>query len=95
MSRLNSLLHQELRLSIVSFLCNVESADFKKLLEVTDASKGNLSVQINKLQEAGYIEIEKSFKGNYPHTNCKLTAAGRKAFQSYLKELKKLLGIPK
>jgi DNA-binding transcriptional ArsR family regulator len=93
MGTLNSILHQELRLSIISFLVGIESAEFKKLLEVTKASKGNLSVQLSKLQQAGYIEIQKSFKGNYPHTNCKITLGGRKAFDSYLVELKKLLKI--
>ena len=93
MATLNTILHQELRLSIISFLMGVESADFKKLLEVTQASKGNVSVQLNKLQQAGYIEIHKSFKGNYPNTNCMITAAGRKAFESYLSELKKLLKL--
>ena len=80
-------------MSIVSFLVNVESADFKKLLEVTKASKGNLSVQISKLQEAGYLKVKKTFKGNYPHTRCSLTAKGRTAFEGYIQELKGLLGI--
>jgi len=93
MGTLNSLLHQELRLSIISFLVSIDSAEFKKLLEVTKASKGNLSVQLTKLQQAGYIEIHKSFKGNYPHTNCEITSEGRKDFNSYLIELKKLLNI--
>jgi DNA-binding transcriptional ArsR family regulator len=93
MGTLNSILHQELRLSIISFLVGIESAEFKKLLEVTKASKGNLSVQLSKLQQAGYIEIHKSFKGNYPHTNCNITKEGREAFETYLVELKKLLKI--
>jgi len=93
MGTLNSILHQELRLSIISFLVGIESAEFKKLLEVTKATKGNLSVQLSKLQQAGYIEIHKTFKGNYPHTNCKITTEGREAFESYLVELKKLLKI--
>ncbi len=93
MSKLNPLLHQELRLSIVSFLAGVETADFKKLMEVTQATKGNLSVQISKLQKAEYITIAKSFKGSYPHTNCALTPKGEKDFEIYLKELKELLNI--
>lgn len=93
MGTLNSILHQELRLSIISFLVGVESAEFKKLLEVTKASKGNLSVQLTKLQQAGYIDINKSFKGNYPHTDCLITKEGREAFESYLVELKKLLKL--
>ena len=93
MSKLNSILHQELRLAIISFLANVEKADFKKLMEITSASKGNLSVQISKLQEAGYLEVIKSFKGNYPHTECRITKQGKSEFESYLKDLKQLLNL--
>ena len=93
MEKLNPLLHQELRLSIISYLVNVEWADFKKLMEITAASKGNLSVQISKLQKANYLEVKKSFKGNYPHTECGITAKGKKEFEIYLKQLKALLNI--
>ena len=93
MSRLNTLLHQELRLSIISFLVNVNKADFKKLIEVTKASKGNLSVQISKLQKANYIEVKKSFKGNYPHTECKITELGRTEFEKYVENLKQMLNL--
>ncbi len=93
MVKLNSLLHQELRLSIVSFLVSVEWADFKKLTEITSASKGNLSVQISKLQKAGYLEVKKSFKGNYPHTECRITELGRNEFEIYLVSIKKMLNI--
>ena len=92
MAKLNSLLHQELRLAIVSFLAGVESADFKKLLEVTEATKGNLSVQLGKLQKAGLVHVEKSFKGNYPHTECSLTEKGKTEFGLYVANLKKMLG---
>ena len=93
MGRLNQILHQELRLSVISFLATIEKADFKKLLEVTGASKGNLSVQLNKLQDAHYLKIKKSFKGNYPHTECRITPNGKKAFEEYLTELKKLVNL--
>lgn len=93
MPKLNPLLHQELRLSIVSFLAGVESADFKKLMEVTGATKGNLSVQISKLQAANLIDVTKTFKGNYPHTDCAITALGRTEFDKYLSELKQLLNL--
>jgi len=93
MAKLNPLLHQELRLSIVSFLAGVESADFNKLLETTKASKGNLSVQLTKLKDAGYIDVEKSFKGNYPHTECKITQDGQKALEEYIAQLKSLLNL--
>ena len=93
MAHLNPLLHQELRLAIISFLVNVEWADFKKLMEVTGATKGNLSVQITKLKEAGFLEVKKSFKGNYPLTEIKITKAGRKEFDLYLVNLKKMLNL--
>ena len=81
---LDPLLHSQLRLSIVSLLVSLESADFNYLLKETGATKGNISVQINKLKEAGYIEVTKSFKNNYPLTTCKLTEKGLKAFESYV-----------
>lgn len=93
MTKLNTILHQELRLSIISYLINVEWANFKKLIEITKASKGNLSVQITKLQTAGYLEVKKSFKGNYPLTECKITDLGRKEFETYVNSLKQLLNI--
>ncbi len=93
MSKLNSLLHQELRLAIISFLVGVEWADFKKLAEVTGATKGNLSVQISKLQKAGYLKVKKSFKGNYPLTECQVTELGRTEFEAYVENLRKMLNL--
>ena len=93
MAKLNPLLHQELRLSIVSYLVNVDWADFNKLIEITKASKGNLSVQLSKLEEAGIIIVNKSFKGKYPHTKCKISSQGIKAYKVYLKDLKELLNL--
>ncbi len=93
MAKLNPLLHQELRLAIVSFLASVEKADFKKLMEVTEASKGNLSVQLSKLEQAKYIEITKSFKGKYPHTSCSLTKNGGKALKVYISQLREMLDL--
>jgi DNA-binding HxlR family transcriptional regulator len=93
MGSLNPLLHQELRLAIINYLVNIEWADFKKLLEVTETTKGNLSVQISKLQKAEFVEVKKSFKDNYPHTECRLTELGRSEFESYLANLKKLLKL--
>ena len=88
---LDPLLHQQLRLSIVSLLASVESADFNFLLEKTEATKGNLSVQISKLKDAEYLEVNKSFKNNYPHTTCKLTQKGRKAFEDYVEAIQEYL----
>tara|TARA_B110000908_G_C10131401_1_gene392376 strand:+ start:489 stop:767 length:279 start_codon:yes stop_codon:yes gene_type:complete len=91
--KLDSLLHQELRLAIVSFLMNVEWANFNSLLKATEASKGNLSVQLKKLETANYIDIQKRFKDNYPLTEARLTETGKDALEKYIIELKKMLGI--
>jgi DNA-binding MarR family transcriptional regulator len=93
MAKLNYLLHQELRLRIISFLATVEDADFKRLLEVSLATKGNLSVQISKLEEAGYIEVIKTFKGKYPHTKCMITLSGKRELEEYISNLKEMLNI--
>lgn len=84
---LNPLLHSELRLAVTSILIGVESADFVFIREQTGASAGNLSVQLNKLAEAGYITIEKTFRGKMPCTVCSITDAGRDAFEQYVTAL--------
>lgn len=89
--KLDPLLHSELRLAIISILAGVENADFNYLKEQTGATSGNLSVQIDKLAEAGYISIEKGFKGKMPRTTCKITSSGTEAFRNYVKALKKYL----
>ena len=89
---LNSLLHSELRLAVVSLLISVESADFVYIKEQTKATAGNLSVQIDKLQKAGYINVEKSFKGKLPCTTCSITPEGISAFEEYVMALKSYLG---
>ncbi len=81
---LDPLLHNQLRLSIMSLLIGVEKADFNFLLEKTGASRGNLSIQIKKLKESNYISVEKSFVNNYPKTECSVTKAGIKAFEGYV-----------
>ncbi len=86
--KLNPLLHSELRLSVMSLLISLKSAEFTYLLEQTGATKGNLSVQITKLKEAGYITVNKSFKNNYPLTTCKITPAGIDAFEKYVEAIK-------
>ena len=75
----------------MSLLVSVESAEFSYLKEKTQASSGNLSVQLNKLREAGYINMTKSFKNNYPLTTCKITAKGASAFDDYVKSIKTYL----
>jgi DNA-binding transcriptional ArsR family regulator len=88
---LDPVLHNQLRLAIVSLLVSLDQADFTFLLERTGATRGNLSVQLSKLKEAGYLEITKGYKNNYPSTTCKLTPAGIKAFEVYVKAIKEYL----
>lgn len=84
---LNPLLHSELRLAVMSILVGVEHADFVFLREQTGASAGNLSVQLDKLSKAGYVAIEKTFRGKMPCTVCSITDAGRDAFAEYVEAL--------
>jgi len=84
---LDPLLHNQLRLSVISLLISVEFAEFNFLLEKTGATRGNLSVQINKLKEAGYIEVTKSFRNNYPLTTCNISNAGIEAFEKYVEAI--------
>lgn len=88
---LDPLLHSQLRLAIMSLLMAVEEAEFKYLREQTNASAGNLSVQIDKLRQAEYITVTKSFRDNYPLTICKKTKKGTKAFEVYVENLKSYL----
>lgn len=88
---LDPLLHSQLRLSVVSILIGVKEAEFSFLKEKTGATAGNLSVQIGKLADAGYISVEKSFRDNYPLTTCKITKTGIKAFETYVDALKQYL----
>lgn len=85
--QLNPLLHQQLRLGIISILLSVEEADFVYLQEKTKATSGNLSVQIDRLNEAGYIEVNKYIEGRRPRTVCKITPEGIEAFEEYLSAL--------
>ena len=88
---LDPLLHSQLRLGVISLLVSVEEAEFTYIKEKTGATAGNLSVQIDKLQKAGYIEVDKGYKGKYPLTTCKITKDGLKAFQTYVSNLKSYL----
>lgn len=92
---LDPLLHNQLRLSIMSLLISVESAEFNFLLEKTGATRGNLSVQINKLREEDYINVKKSFRNNYPLTTCKVTPKGIDAFEKYVEVLQEYLKVKK
>ena len=84
---LNPLLHSELRLGVMSILIGVESADFTYIRKQTGATAGNLSVQLEKLSQAGYITIEKGFNGKMPRTTCRITKEGIKAFKEYVDAL--------
>jgi DNA-binding MarR family transcriptional regulator len=85
---LDPLLHSQLRLSIMSILISERETDFNHIKETTQASSGNISVQITKLQEAGYIKVTKSFEDNYPHTVVAITKKGIEAFEKYVNDLK-------
>lgn len=88
---LDPLLHSQLRLAVMSLLISLESAEFTFLKEKTASTAGNLSVQIDKLSEAGYIAVDKSFKGKKPVTTCRVTPRGIKAFEEYVNALKQYI----
>jgi len=85
---LDPLLHSQLRLAVMSILVNVENADFSYIRDKTEATPGNLSVQITKLKDGGYIDVRKKFRDNYPQTTCSITPLGRKKFTEYVNALK-------
>ena len=85
---LDPLLHSELRLAVMSLLLSIEEAEFPYIKEKTGATAGNLSVQLDKLSAAEYIEVEKTFKGKKPCTICRMTETGRQAFADYVEALK-------
>lgn len=89
---LDPLLHNELRLKIMSILISLKSAEFKYLLEETKATRGNLSAQITKLASAEYVTVNKTFRGNYPLTTCVISDKGIDAFEAYATALKDYLG---
>lgn len=90
---LDPILHSQLRLAVMSLLISVKEAEFAFLKEKTNATAGNLSVQISKLKEAGYIEIIKQFYNNYPQTICKITPVGVTAFENYVQALKSYMKL--
>lgn len=90
-SPLDPLLHSQLRLAVVSLLIGLKEAEFTFLKEETQSTAGNLSVQLDKLEKAGYISIEKSFRGKRPLTTCKITPKGVDAFETYVENLKKYI----
>ena len=87
---MDKLLLNPIRLKIISTLLGVSSCDFNHLQKVTESSKGNLSVQLKKLEDSKYILITKSFKNNYPNTSCSITKLGSKKFEDFFKSLMSL-----
>lgn len=92
---LDPVLHSQLRLAIMSILITVEEAEFNFLKKKTNATAGNLSVQINKLKEEKYIEVKKKFRDNFPLTLCKITSKGITAFEEYVDVLKDYIKVKK
>lgn len=92
---LDPILHSQLRLAVMSLLISVKEAEFTFIREKTNATAGNLSVQIQKLKDAGYIEVTKQFKDNYPQTICRITRNGITAFEEYVTNLQSYLGSNK
>lgn len=90
---LDPILHSQLRLAVVSLLIGVREAEFTFIREKTNATAGNLSVQVQKLKDAGYIEVTKQFKDNYPQTTCKITPKGIEAFEAYVQALQQYLKV--
>ncbi len=88
---LDPILHSQLRLAIVSLLISVKEAEFTFIKEKTNSTAGNLSVQVQKLKDAGYIDVVKQFKDNYPQTICRITPDGVRAFENYVESLKSYL----
>ena len=92
---LDPLLHSQLRLAIVSLLISSDEVDFNHIKDITNATSGNISVQIKKLHDAGYIEVVRSFKNNYQNTSLKITINGIKAFEDYVESLKQYIKTDK
>jgi DNA-binding transcriptional ArsR family regulator len=88
---LDPILHSQLRLAVISLLAGTEAAEFTYIREQTGATSGNLSIQITKLKDAGYIDVTKKFRNNYPQTLCRLTPLGKQKFLEYVNALKDYL----
>lgn len=93
MKPLDPLLHSQLRLAVMSLLMNLDEADFVYIKQQTQATAGNLSVQLDKLAEAGYVTIEKGFAGKKPRTTCRVTEKGKEAFAAYVDALRVYLKL--
>ncbi len=92
LGRIDDVIHGRMRLGIMVYLSDADSADFTELKTVLKATQGNLSVHLKKLEEVGYVAIAKSFKDNKPLTRVSITPEGRKAFSAYLDAIGSLIG---
>src|SRR5437763_15154873 len=90
--RIDEVIHGRLRLGVMAYLANAEVADFNELKAVLEVTQGNLSVQLRKLEEAGYVAIEKGYLGRKPRTQVRITPVGRKAFAAYVEALGRVIG---
>ena len=92
LSEINRLIHEPARLMIMAILNAIDEADFLYLLDETGLTRGNLSTHLSKLEDAGYIKVEKTFRGKIPRTVCRLSETGRTAFGKYRKQLRQIAG---
>ncbi len=92
-NNLDPVLHSQLRLAVMSLLIAIKEADFNFIKDKTKATSGNLSIQINKLKNANYIHVEKTFKDNYSLTTCSITPKGIDAFEKYIVDLKSYIKL--
>ncbi|HMF29009.1 MAG TPA: transcriptional regulator, partial [Candidatus Cybelea sp.] len=90
--QIDDVIHGRLRLGVMAYLVSAEVADFNELKSVLQATQGNLSVHLRKLEEAGYVKIDKEFRARKPLTRIRITAKGRSAFRAYLDAIGKLIG---
>lgn len=93
LKELNPIIHSQLRLAIMTILLSVDEADFNYLKEQTQATSGNISVQLEKLSSAGYIQVNKEFIGKKTRTSCRITEEGKRAFEEYVETLKTYLKL--
>lgn len=91
--KIDDVIHSRLRMGVMAYLSNAEAASFTELKDSLGVTQGNLSIQIRKLEEAGYVEIDKRIVGRKPLTTLRITPTGRKAFADYLKALSEMLGF--
>jgi DNA-binding MarR family transcriptional regulator len=90
--KIDDVIHGRMRLGIMAYLADAEAADFNELKNLLKATQGNLSIHLRKLEDAGFIAIEKSFLNRKPLTQARITDAGRKAFATYLTAIARLIG---